>query len=363
MKIILFVSSIDKSAGGLTTYIQQLASELKGSISLTIVTGKSLNPVTIPGVFIKIFKKGIGRWFALKKDFVSILEDVKPDIVHINGIWEPQNHLFQKVSQNLGITVIVSPHGMLEPYILNRHPLKKKIALLLYQKKAIKKANYLHVTAQSELDQIRKLGFKNKAIVIPNGMDLSEVKISKTKDKNENFYLLFLSRIHPKKGIEILLKAIHLLQNEKVQLIIAGEGERSYIKSLQGLVKRLGLEKQVKFIGGVYGNEKWDLYQKTDLFVLPTYSENFGIVVIEALASELPVVTTTGTPWKELLTHKCGWWIDLNENNLRVAIKEAVNKTPEELKEMGARGKNLVESNYDIKIVSRNTLDFYQSVL
>lgn len=362
LKVLLYVSTIDRSGGGLTTYIKQLSSELKEYINLTIVTGRSSDPVEIPGVPLIIIRKELWRWFALEKDFYSILEEVNPDIVHINGIWEPQNYLFQKVSQKRDVIVIMSPHGMLEPYILNRHPYKKKLALLLYQKKAIEAANFIHATAQSELDQLKKLGFGSNAVVIPNGMDFSEVINYKITKNNGDFRLLFLSRIHPKKGLEILFGAIQNLKYKKIKLIIAGEGDNLYLKSLKQLSKKLGVEKQIDFIGGVYGKDKWKAYQEADLFVLPTHSENFGLVVIEALAVGLPVITTRGTPWQELIMYRCGWWIELNVMNLQKAIQEAIDKSSAELKEMGERGKAMVISRYDIKTVSKSTLNFYQTV-
>jgi glycosyltransferase involved in cell wall biosynthesis len=318
----------------------------------------------LPGVEVKYLNLNLSRWFFLKKEFIAVLKELKPDLVHINGIWNPQIFLFQQAARSLGIKVLISPHGMLEPYILNRHPLKKKLALFLYQKKAIKLANYIHATAQSELEQIRKLGFVSPATVIPNGIDLSEIikqekLISDSSFKN----ILFLSRIHPKKGIELLIEAIQQLKNEKIKVIIAGEGDSDYIKSLIELTVKRKVEKNIKFIGGVYGQDKWDLYQQADIFVLPTYSENFGIVVIEALAAGVPVITTTGTPWQELQTYNCGWWIDLNISNLKKTIQDAIGMTPYELNKMGENGKKLVKSKYDIKAVSKETFKFYKTIL
>jgi len=364
MKIIHFVYSIDKSSGGIAAYTRLIAAELKNLVELTVVTGKSENPEELNEVDVRYLNMELSRWFFLKKEFVAILKELKADLVHINGIWNPQNFLFQQASRSLGIKVLLSPHGMLEPYILNRHPLKKKLALFLYQRKAIRLANYLHATAQSELEQIRKLGYTSPAIVIPNGIDFSEI-IQREKLNSDNPFknILFLSRIHPKKGIEFLIEAIQQLKYEKLKVVIAGEGDFDYIQSLIALTEKMGVENKIKFIGGVYAQDKWDLYQQADLFVLPTYSENFGIVVIEALAAGVPVITTTGTPWQELETHQCGWWIDLNILNLKKTIQDAIGLTPIELNKMGENGKKLVKSKYDIKAVSKETFNFYKAIL
>lgn len=362
MRIIHFIASIDKKDGGTTAFMQLLAENLMAKTHLSIVAGKTLSPIQISGVKVTFFKPSINAWFATQKEFSRILKAEHPDIVHINGIWTPQNWLFQKEAQRQGIKVVLSPHGMLEPYILNRHPLKKKLALALYQNAAIAKADYLHATAASEKENIRKLGYHQSISVIPNGIDLSEIQ--EKKDYNSNVKtLLFLSRVHPKKGIELLIKAVSQLPQNNFKVQIVGEGEEDYINSLKVLTEQEGVANAIEFKGGVYGSKKWELYKNADLFVLPTYSENFGIVIAEALATGIPVITTKGTPWQELETRNCGWWIDLTVDNLRQSISAALNKTPSELKAMGENGKALVYEKYDIKAVASKMVNFYKTII
>lgn len=358
MKIIHFIASIDQSAGGTTAYMRLLTRELQKTMKLVVVTGRSKTPVELPGVRILFFSLNCVSLLSLKSQFSQILKKEKPDLVHINGIWTPQNWLFQKAANQLGIKVVLSPHGMLESYILNRHPLKKKIAMLLYQDKAIRKANYLHVTAQMELNQIHRLGYKVPAFVIPNGIDLSEVK-QKESLRDSIKDILFLSRVHPKKGIEILIEAVSLLPNVSFKVIVAGEGEPDYVEHLKQMTRDKGVDSMFSFTGGIYGDRKWELYQQADLFVLPTYSENFGIVVAEALATGIPVITTTGTPWHELETEHCGWWIELSVENLAKAIREALTAGPDKLQAMGLRGQKLVKEKYDIGAVAKEMVDLY----
>ena len=361
MKIIHFITGIDKTAGGTTTYMQLLSNELKKLVNLVIVTGSTPNPIELPDVKVIFYNSNLIHWFKLKKEFINLLKIEKPDIVHINGIWMPQSALFQKVAQQVGIKVVLSPHGMLEPYILNRHPLKKKLALVSFLNKALKNVDYFHATAKSELDQIRKLGYNQLAAIIPNGIEISEVK-QKTEWKSGVKNILFLSRIHPKKGIELLIEAVVQLKSENIKITIAGVGEPAYVESLRKLVIQNGFSQLIEFVGGVYGEKKWCLIQKSDLFVLPTYSENFGIVVAEALSAGVPVITTTGTPWQELETRKCGWWIELSVPNLVKTINKVLICTPDELKEMGLRGRKLVEEKYDIKSVALEMKELYKRI-
>lgn len=360
LKIVHFITSIDKSAGGTATYMQLLSKELKSLVDLIIITGLSAHPIHLQGVDVRFLDLSLYRWIQIKQEFMAVLVLEKPDIVHINGIWEPQTWLFQKLAHKLGIKVVLSPHGMLEPYILNRHPLKKKLGLSIYENKALRTVDYMHATAQSELDQIRKLGYNQSAQIVPNGIEISDVKLKIEWTSVQN--ILFLSRVHPKKGIEILIETVALLQNKKLSITIAGEGDASYMESLKKLSVEKGVAGQFDFVGGVYGDQKWKLYQKADLFVLPTYSENFGIVVPEALATGIPVITTTGTPWQELETEKCGWWIELNVPNLVKALSEAIQLQPDELKEMGLRGRILVKEKYEIKAVGIKMNEFYNRI-
>ena len=358
MKVIHFIAGIDKKEGGTAEYMRLLGLELKNHIELIVATGISSNPIAIPGVKIKFFNTSVLRWFSMLKEFQQFLIDEKPDLIHINGIWSPQNWGFQKKAQELGIKVILSPHGMLELWILAQNPLKKKLGLFLYQKKAIQRALFLHATAQMEANNIRSIGFKNPIYIIPNGIDLSDVK------KNKEYYgtkkMVFISRIHPKKGIEILIEAWSNSNTDGWVLEIAGNGDKEYIENLNQSAKNI---KNVNFVGAKYGEDKWDFLRSADVMVLPTHSENFGIVIAEALAVGVPVITTQGTPWEDLEMHKCGWWINLSVSNLSLTLEEAMDTSAKDLAKMGSYGRKLVEEKYEIKVVTKKIVELYQKAI
>lgn len=358
MKVIHFIAGIDKTEGGTTEYMRLLGLELKNHTNLIVATRRSLNPIDIAGVRIKFFNTSIIRWFSMLKEFHLFLDSEKPDIVHINGIWSPQNWGFQKKAQALGIKVLVSPHGMLEPWILAHNPLKKKIALLLYQKGIIQKASHIHATAEMEARNIKALGFNNPISIIPNGIDLRDVVSVKKEYGTKK--MIFLSRIHPKKGVELLLEAWRKIDTKDWNLEIAGNGDAAYINRLTESAQDL---KNVRFVGAKYGEAKWDFLRSADVMVLPTYSENFGIVVAEALAIGVPVITTKGTPWEDLETHHCGWWIGLSSINLETTLVNAFNTSPQILENMGNRGKILVSEKYEIKVVTLMINNLYKKIL
>ncbi|WP_281337165.1 glycosyltransferase [Flavobacterium eburneipallidum] len=358
MKVIHFIASVDKGGGGTTEYMRLLSKALKDDITLIIATGVSEEPITIDGVSIKFFNTSMFRWFSMLNEFRFFLKNEKPDIVHINGIWSPQNWGFQKVAQELKIKVVLSPHGMLESWILEHNPLKKKIALFLFQNKAIQTVDILHATAQMEEDSIRKLGYDNPITIIPNGIDLTDVKEIKTYYGTKK--IVFLSRIHPKKGIEILLEAWRNLETKGWTLEIAGNGDAAYIENLSQSAQDL---KNVFFVGAMYEEAKWNFLRLADVMVLPTHSENFGIVVAESLAVGVPVVTTTGTPWQDLESYNCGWWIDLSVENLKLTLSKIFNTPSEVIANMGNNGKNLVKKKYDMQAIGKDMVELYNTIL
>lgn len=358
MKVIHYIETIDKTAGGTTEYMRLLGNSLKSKVDLVVATGISESPIALEGMKIQFFDSKVLRWFSLLNEFRIFLKEEKPDIVHINGIWAPQNWGFQKVAQELGIKVVLSPHGMLEPWIVSHNPWKKKIGLFLYQNKAIRTADHLHATALMEKESIRNLGYINDIAIIPNGIDLSEIK------KKKKYYgskkIVFLSRIHPKKGIELLLDAWRTTNTAGWSLEIAGNGDASYIQILTQNASDIN---NVHFVGAKYGEEKWDFLRAADVMILPTHSENFGIVVAESLAVGLPVITTKGTPWEDLNAHNCGWWIDLSVNNISSTLTTVFLKDAEELQELGENGMKLIQAKYNINQIGIDIIKLYNKIL
>lgn len=304
------------------------------------------------------------------------------DIVHIHGIWSLLLHKVASMCYRQNIPYVIAPRGMLEPWSLKQKWLKKWMARFLYQDRDLKKASALHATAESEAEQFRELGFKNYCIVSANGVNLPTQPVEvKTKGEDGQRRSLFVSRMHPKKGVMELVEAwargrptgwcCELVYTTNSDL------EKEYESKVKVRVRDLGLEDQFVFTGPLDDERKWEAYARADLFVLPTYSENFGIVVAEALWAGVPVITTQGTPWSDLASHNCGWWINLPLGDglakwdaLDDALKEAFNldsQTPipnsNSLKRMGENGHRLVEQKYTWKAVVGAMKHGYEHVL
>lgn len=357
MKVLHYIPSLAASAGGVASYLSVLCEELGKLVELHVATSyESKREVKICNAIVHRISSGLTCYSSSK----ALLKELRPDVVHINGCWQPQLAFFQWAAQSLQIPVVLSPHGMLEPWIVKRHYWTRKWpAIQLYQRGLVKRADYLHATADTEKDNLLRLGWNASITVIPNAVNIEELPLKENwKIKRR---IVFMSRLHVKKGLELLFEALsHLKPSlDSYEVIIAGEGEPDYVETLKKAAISFGLSEVVRFVGGVYGAEKVSLLQSADFFVLPTYSENFGIVVAEALACGTPVITTHGTPWKELEDYTCGWYIPIGVDALKLTILEAISVTEEKIECMGRNGRNLVEKEYTDKSVALSFLEIY----
>lgn len=271
--------------------------------------------------------------------------------------------MIQRLAQKLGYKVVLTPHGMLEPWIIQRHYWTRKVpALWLYQRAAIQKADCIQATAESERDNLLKLGYNSNIKVVKLGIDADGIEMKKSWKKTRQ--ILFLSRVHVKKGINFLIEAAAELRSELqgYKIIVAGEGDAAYVAEMKQMISDRGLQDIVQLIGGVYGNEKWRLFQTSDFFVLPTHSENFGLAIAESLASGTPVITTVGTPWNDLNSSHAGAWIEIGTQPLVATLRQFLALSDEELGTMGRNGRKLIETKYSAKVMAEEMMGVYRSL-
>ena len=363
MKIIHYIPSIDRMAGGISTYMQVLAKPLGTMAEVHIMTHASENPLPMENCKvhdIPRYRPFSGVW---KKAVVDLLDSVRPDIVHVNCCWTPDCAMIQRLTQKRGYKVVLTPHGMLEPWIIKRHYWTRKVpALWLYQKAAVQRADCVQATAESERDNLLKLGYNSNIKVVRLGIDADGIEMKNSWKKTRQ--ILFLSRVHVKKGINFLVEAADVLRNELqgYKILVAGEGDADYVEAMNRMICDRGLQDIVQLIGGVYGDEKWRLFQTSDFFVLPTHSENFGLAIAESLASGTPVITTVGTPWSDLNSSEAGAWIEIGTEPLVETLRRFLSLTEDELETMGRNGRKLIETKYSAHVMAEQMMEVYKSV-
>lgn len=362
-------ASLSRVAGGVAPALWELAQHLRSAGIDTEVVGlrdpyTETDILSFKNIPSTITTRIINNAFGYSREFGQVINSTVKNthIVHSHGVWMYPGLVAWRAAQKQNIPLIITPHGMLEPWAIKNNWWKKQIPWFLFQKKILTHATVIHVTSEQEAENIRNLGFKNPLAIIPNAIEIPLLHAEVCGEKKLHT-ALFLSRLHPKKGLPNLIKAWSVVKPDNWRLLIAGPDEGGHQGKIEHEVQELGLSDQIKFIGPISNENKWNLYQSADLFVLATYSENFGIVIAEALASGLPVITTKGAPWVELAQHNCGWWIDIGVAPLVKALKEATNLSTEQRHEMGRRGRELIKQNYTWETIAQDMISVYEWVL
>lgn len=364
MKILTFISSLDINSGGPSRSVPMLVKglvEFGVDVTLMTIRSKNMNVHALEGTTarLKVLEPSFTR-----REIAQYLKDEKFHLIQIQSMWDWPYHKVMVEARKLGIPYIVTPRGMLEPWSLSQKKWKKKLAWWLYQRNDVQKSVCVFTTAKMEAEHVTNLGITTCKAVIPNGIETDSYPCKTSVDVVKK-QVLFLSRVHVKKGIEVLFevwKQIHP-DYEDWQLLVIGNGEAEYIHSLENRVECLGLKESIKILPPVFGNDKIQIYQESALFCLPSYSENFGMVIAEAMSCGTPVITTTNCPWNILNDTKTGWCIDLNVDNLERALREALSMNPTELYDMGQKASKLIYENFDYRNVTRKTLKLYEWLL
>jgi glycosyltransferase involved in cell wall biosynthesis len=287
----------------------------------------------------------------------------KPDVLHDNGIWLLHNHRLAEIAAKRGLARMVSIRGMLEPWAMNHKGSKKRVAWWLYQRRDLKRACCHHTTAQAEADNLQCLGLGVPVCVIPNGVDVPEVAAKVEIRKAEKKKALFLGRIYPVKGLPMLIEAWARVRPDGWILQIAGPDEAGHRAQVEQAVCAAGLAEVISFLGPLDGEAKIAVLLAANLFVLPTYSENFGMAIAEALAHGLPVLTTTGAPWPMLPGHGCGWWVEPTIDGISEGLRQATSLDPATLHAMGTKGREWVKTEFGWQRVAKQFVSIYENLI
>jgi glycosyltransferase involved in cell wall biosynthesis len=372
--VFLTIAGIDPESGGPSRCVPSLAHGLAHQgIDVSLLTlcsdrnvlkSKETYEYALYGFEFK--GSGISKLKAverLRQDLcIQVREFAGHSIIHDNGIWLLSNHAAVSVARKTRTPSVVSTHGMLSPWAINHKALKKKIAWQLYLKRDLCAVDLIHATSQQEAECIFESGLHKPVAIVPNGVDVPPWR-ERTATGIDKKTILFLSRIYPVKGLLNLVNAWQQIKASDWRIVVAGHDEAGHQKEVMAAVHAAGLQDWFEFVGPVGDNDKWNRFFNADLFVLPSFSENFGIVVAEALACGVPVITTTGTPWQELITHKCGWWVDVGVQPLVDALVNAISLSDSERSAMGIRGRQLVESSYGWDKIASEMLSVYEWIL
>lgn len=299
----------------------------------------------------------------LKRDLMR----TDADIVHQHGLWQYPSIAVRKLGRRGGRHVVISPHGMLDPWALRNSRVKKALFARLIERGNLTRASVIHCVSEPEHEAVRAFGVKTPIALIPNGIDLAEsVGPEKAPSRwcsDGRRTLLFLGRVHPKKGLIETILAWSLLRNHKPELfrqwrlVVAGWDDRGHEHECRALVSKLNLERHVSFLGPVFSTEKAYAFANSDAFILASHSEGFPIAVLEAWAWALPVYMTTACNIPDAFRHAAAIEIDPRPASIAEKLGEWLDL--EEAKEVGLRGLDLVRSKFTQERVTRELHRLY----
>lgn len=283
------------------------------------------------------------------------------DIIHDNGVWLPFNHAIAKAARDAGVPRVISPRGGLQPWVRAQRRWKKWLGWQLFQRRDLLNASAVFGTAEIETNEVRALGFRGHTWVIPNGIDVPGPVLSAAKGATRR--ALFLSRLHPKKGVDDLIACWIRIAPKDWVLDLVGPDEANMVERNLEHIRKAGMEDRILFHGPKYGEDKLKLFQSASLFLLPTYSENFGNSVVEAMLMELPVLTTTETPWANLERDEIGWVVQPGEEKLLPVLTSALACDPDKLGRMGVAAREWAQGRFTWDVVGEQVEQAYERIL
>ncbi len=292
-----------------------------------------------------------------------------PLVVHQHMLWLGYSRTTDLFRTKKGARTVIAPHGVLDDWHVRKSNFKKAIAGILYEQANLRNCACLQATSDQEVKDFRNYGLRNPIARINNGV--SEYQLLR-RGNGDSFrskhgiatgrpIMLFVSRISPQKGLDMLLCAMYKLYNELADwmLVIAGYDQGGHEQEVRKIVKDFVLDERVVFVGPLYGDDKVDAFAAADVFVLPSRSEGSPMVVLEAMAAGLPIMTTKAAPWEALLKHGCGWWSEISTEGIQESLADVVTHDARYLADKGERAKALVAAEYTWSIAARRCSELY----
>ncbi|WP_182481969.1 glycosyltransferase [Henriciella algicola] len=293
----------------------------------------------------------------------SKLRQGNHDVLHLHGIWLMISRAVAKWKRETRKPLIISPHGMLDPWALKNSAWKKKIVGHAFEYANLRGADCLHALNTSEAEAIRAFGLTNPIAIIPNGSNLPEL-IGDMRKRDGRHKMLFLGRIHPKKGLLELIRAWASFSQQAPgifadwELVIAGWDDGGHLYDLEAEIKKLRISDSVRIHGPVFGAAKEELLRTVDAFILPSFSEGLPMTVLEAWSYKLPVFMTRECNLSTGFASGAAIEISTNPGEMAKAIADTIGGG--QLNRLGAAGRRLVEEKYMWTQIAAQHADTYK---
>lgn len=363
---ILHYGTLDTQAGGpaMSTYLT-----LKGLRDAGVEAQIAMYPLSKNGrlrgnsVPVHVLKAPMDGKFLYSSSLKRELDNLGEfDIYHAQGVWQYPTYALVDVASKRGKPYLITPRGMLYPQdIAKSNTFFKKLSLKWRLLADLNHAACVHVTCKDEMTFCRDLGITAPIAIIPNPIEIKDYFYKKEDNVRRIGYL---GRLSPRKNVEGLIHAFAELGDvaKSAELLIIGGGDRQYEAFLRAEAERLNL-KNVVFTGFLNGKDKDKALASCSVLAMPSEFENLGNVILEGLVRGIPCIATMGSPWEELNTKKCGWWVPFRQDAITNAVSFALNVTDEELHIKGQNGRQLMEKNYSVTAIANKMYSVYGWIL
>lgn len=388
MKILQIIPSISLVYGGPSQMVKGLSAALASQgVEVTVLTTDSNGDVGQPPLDVPLdrpieqdgyqvryfrcspfrrykFSVGLLRWLAANAS--------QYDLAHLHALFSPVTTAAAIVARSRRLPYILRPLGTLDPADLRKKKQLKQIYATLWERKNIAEAAALHFTSPQEAEVSHRFGATTRDLVIPLGVQLPPLPPPGTARQRwgiprDRPLLLYMSRIDPKKGLDLLLPALAALVEKgvKFHFVLAGSNPQDpdYEREIQKRIRNSPLNSHAAIAGFVQGEDKFSLLRDADVFVLPSYYENFGIAVAEAMAAQTPVVISDQVHiWPEVEAAQAGWICRCDVEDLIKALQAAI-ADPTERQRRGINAENCAAKNYSWDAIAQQTIAAYEMLL
>lgn len=293
------------------------------------------------------------------------------DVLETRYLFSYASSCARVIAQLKNVPYVVHPTGQLTEWALAQSPRKKKLYSLLLERRNLNRAAAIQCSTAGEVDDVKRFGVKSPTFTVPVGVtpspQLPQAKSDlrrRYKIAAETSIILFISRLHRKKRPELMIESVRKVidQGADCHLILAGTGEPAYVSRLKSMINELGISHCVTFAGFVEGTDKDRLFQGSDVFALPSFSENFGVVVVEAMTAALPVVVTPGLHLShEIREANAGMVVEGDVDSLSNAIRQLI-EFPELRQQLGERGRQVAAERYAWDAIAQKLFSVYSSI-
>ncbi|MBI4353091.1 MAG: glycosyltransferase [Candidatus Omnitrophica bacterium] len=376
MNVIHVIRDLSRTSGGLATAVLGLAETQAvlghgvGIVATDYALGKQPEPRGVE-VALSCCRWPWWRWSGGLRS-VLLKEVQKADIVHLHGVWDYPILAAASICLKKKKPYVLSAHGMLDGWGMGQKTWKKAWYLRLFGNSLLRRAAGIHFTSESERRNSSAPGKNSRGFVAPLGVSVSRKDLPPSPSFGEKFpvitgrpFVLYLARLHDKKRPDVVIKAFGRISGfySDLLLVMAGGGEKSYVRILRDLVRRLGLVDRVVFAGALEGETVWEAYGAARIFVLPSLQENFGFSVMEAMAAGCPVVASDRIDFAcEIAEAQAGLLCAPEEEPLAAAMRELLDD--ESLRRRTAEnGRRFVLENFTWEKAARRFTDFYERIL